>query len=77
MYYKTPEQVVTEGFAVLVHGLGPGGALEFLHQYEAGQGDYTRERQRLLCHVGLADLKKKLLNTRAAPKAAETQEIAE
>ncbi|MBM4047828.1 MAG: hypothetical protein FJ279_22210 [Planctomycetes bacterium] len=61
--YKTPEQIVTEGFAVLVKGLGSDGALEFLHQYEAGQGDYTKERRQLLRNVTLADLKKRLLRT--------------
>jgi hypothetical protein len=60
-HYKTPEQIVTEGFAVLVKGLDPDGALEFLHQYEPGQGDYTKERRHLLRNVTLADLKKRLL----------------
>ena len=57
----TPEQIVTEGFAVLVRGLGPGRALEYVRQYEAGRGDYTKERRQLLRGVTLADLRKTLL----------------
>jgi hypothetical protein len=65
--YKTPEQVVEEGFAVLVKGLGPGRALEYLHHYEGGRGDYTEERRQIFRNVTLDDLKRTLL---AGGKAA-------
>lgn len=60
--YKTPHNIAIEGFAVLVERLGPGGALQFLHQYEAGRGDYTKERKQILKHVTLATLRKQLLH---------------
>jgi len=59
--YKTPHQIAVEGFAALVERLGPGGALQFLHQYEVGQGDYTKERKKILRDVTLTDLRKNLL----------------
>jgi hypothetical protein len=61
--YRTPNQIALEGFAALVERLGPGGALQFLHQYELGQGDYTKERKEILRNVTLADLRKSLLAT--------------
>ena len=59
--YRTPHDIAAEGFAALVERLGPGGALQFLHQYEAGQGNYTEERKALLRNVTLPALKKRLL----------------
>ncbi|MDI6770578.1 MAG: hypothetical protein QMD04_13015 [Anaerolineales bacterium] len=41
-------EVRTLGFEVLLRELGPAGAIRFIQQYEAGHGDYTRERKRLL-----------------------------
>ena len=60
--YKTPHQIAVEGFAALVERLGPGGALQFLHQYEVGQGDYTKERKKIFREITLADLRKRLLH---------------
>lgn len=59
--YRTPHQIAIEGFAALVERLGPGGAVQFLHQYEAGAGDYTKERRGIFHDVSLADLRKILL----------------
>lgn len=59
--YRTPHQIALEGFAALVERLGPGGALQFLHQYDAGKGDYTKERKEILRDVTLAELQKSLL----------------
>lgn len=60
--YKTPHRIAVEGFAALVERLGPGGALQFLHQYEVGQGDYTKERKQILRGITLADLRRSLLH---------------
>lgn len=39
------------GFEALVERLGPAGALRFLHLFDPGHGDYTKER-----HAWLDDL---------------------
>ena len=62
--YKTPHQTAVEGFTALVERLGPGGALQFLHQYEVGHGNYTEERRDILRGVTLADVRKSLLPKR-------------
>ena len=45
--FRTGHEISQMGFAALVEKLGPGGAVQFLQQYERGRCDYTRERQRL------------------------------
>ena len=47
--------------ASFLQKLGPGGALEFIHQYETGRGDYTRERKQILRGFTLRELKAALL----------------
>jgi hypothetical protein len=59
--YRTPHEIAMKGFEALVEKLGPGGALQFIHQYETGQGDYTRERKQILRGVNLRKLKTALL----------------
>jgi hypothetical protein len=59
--YRTPHEIAVKGFAALVEKLGPGGALQFTHQYEAGRGDYTRERKEILRGVTLRKLRAALL----------------
>jgi len=46
--YKTPREIMDLGFKALVEKLGPGGAIQFITQYEKGEGNYTEERRRLL-----------------------------
>ena len=36
------------GFEALVRELGPANALRFLHLFDAGRGDYTRDREQWL-----------------------------
>jgi hypothetical protein len=59
--YRTPHEVAVKGFEALVEKLGPGGALQFIHQYETGTGDYTSERKRILRGVTLRKLRAALL----------------
>ena len=41
----TDEQILELGFKALVDKLGPVGMVRFIHQFQAGTGDYTEERQ--------------------------------
>ena len=45
----------------LVEKLDPGGALQFIHQFETGRGDYTKERATILKSVSLKKLRTELL----------------
>lgn len=59
--YITPHEIAVKGFEALVEKLGPGGALQFLHQFESGRGDYTKERTALLKGLTLKKLRAELL----------------
>jgi hypothetical protein len=65
--YRTPQQIAALGFQALVEGLGPGGALEFIHQCERGQGNYTEERRGILRNFRLESLKPGLARRKPAP----------
>jgi hypothetical protein len=45
---KTLNQLREKGISVLTESLGPVDAIRFLQQYDAGSGDYTAERRRIL-----------------------------
>ena len=49
-------EVRREGFRALLDRLGPADALRFLQQFDAGHGDYTRERDGNLKGLALEDL---------------------
>jgi hypothetical protein len=55
--YRTPNDIMEMGFKALVEKLGPGGAIQFINQYEKGEGNYTRERKALLKGFKLESLK--------------------
>jgi hypothetical protein len=52
-FMMTDEQILELGFEALVDKLGPVGMIRFIHQFEAGTGDYTEERQQWL---GMSDV---------------------
>jgi hypothetical protein len=58
---QTPHEIAVQGFAALVEKLGPGGAVQFIHQFEPGQGNYTKERAVILKGVTLKKLRSELL----------------
>lgn len=62
--YKTPHEIAAAGFESLVRSLGPGGAVQFILQYERGKGDYTKERTGILKDLRLKDIEKTLLPAR-------------
>jgi hypothetical protein len=41
-------EIRTIGFGTLIRELRPAGAIRFFQQYEAGHGDYTRNRKKML-----------------------------
>jgi hypothetical protein len=49
----TDEQILELGFKALVDKLGPVGMVRFIHQFQAGTGDYTEERRQW---VGISDV---------------------
>jgi hypothetical protein len=49
----TPSEVRTRGYHALKRELGPVGLLKFMHQFETGRGDYSRERHALVDRLSL------------------------
>jgi len=45
---RTPKQLKSDGFAVLVEKLGMADAIRYLQLFDPGAGDYTRERRQWL-----------------------------
>ena len=64
--YRTPHQVAELGFRALVASLGAGGALDFMLQYEPGEGDYTKERQSIVQSFRLEGLAARTAKRRRA-----------
>jgi hypothetical protein len=45
------------GWRALTERLGPAGAMRFMMQYDPGDGDYTRERQRIFENVTFDEIR--------------------
>ncbi len=58
-----PDEIRRIGFNALRKSLGPDGMLRFLHQFDSGSGDYTKERHKWLDEYNVEsvfkDIKKK------------------
>ena len=52
-FIMTDEQILELGFEALVDKLGPVGMIRFIHQFEAGRGNFTEDRQQWL---GVSDV---------------------
>ena len=52
-HFMTNGQILELGFKALVDKLGTVGMVRFIHQFQAGTGDYTEERQQW---VGMSDV---------------------
>jgi hypothetical protein len=63
---RTGAQIVAEGFAALIDKLGVADAIRFIHHYDLGRGDYTRERSQWLDKLSLEDVSR--LVAKAAKK---------
>jgi len=49
-------ELKADGFAALVEGLGIADAIRFLHLYDTGRGDYTRDRHQWLDKLSHEDV---------------------
>jgi hypothetical protein len=67
MTRRTPDQIRLEGLDALRIQLGRADMLRFLQQFDAGRGDYARQRRRWAQGLSLAGIKK--LSKKRAKKA--------
>ena len=60
--YATPVALQRAGMDVLIKGLGAIDAMRFIHLYDSGHGDYTKERHEIYDNMSadelFADIKK-------------------
>jgi hypothetical protein len=54
--YRNPSVVRKAGMSALKKELGTTGAVYFLRQFSVGQGDYTREREKLFYGITFDEL---------------------
>lgn len=52
----TPVELKRKGFKALVNALGYADMIRFIHQYDNGSGDYTKERHEWLDKLTLEDI---------------------
>jgi len=57
-------EIRTIGFEALLRELGPAGAIRFIQQYEAGHGNYTRNRKKLLPKKSVREIGKQIMKQR-------------
>lgn len=53
---KTQQEIVRQGYQLLVESLGVVDALRFIQHFSSGQGDYTQERHTWLDQASLDDI---------------------
>lgn len=53
---KTQQEVVSQGYQVLVESLGICDTLRFIQHFSPGRGDYTQERHAWLNQTSLDDI---------------------
>ncbi len=61
----TPEQIRRRGIEALARELGPVGMARFLQQFDAGQGDYTRDRDSWLPETDVPTLTAQIRQSRS------------
>ena len=60
--YSNPILIRKVGIEALTNALGPVGMAYFLRQFEAGEGNYTEERGKLLKDYSMDDVMNELEN---------------
>ena len=64
----TGEQIRLRGLAALRRELGRAGLVRFLQHFDAGEGDYTRERAEHLSRLTISDLRRRAVPPKKKPK---------
>lgn len=64
----TPNEIRSKGIAILVKSLGPVSMARFLQQFDAGTGDYTKDRARWLDKTDLDGIFKAIEEKRRTKK---------
>jgi hypothetical protein len=54
---RTLDEIRRKGLAALRRELGPAGMVRFIQQFEAGHGDYARERHAWVDETSMADIR--------------------
>ena len=57
-------QIREVGLEVLTKALGPVGMVRFLQQFERGEGDYTKNREKWLRGIGVESILKEIKRKR-------------
>ncbi|MDR3243336.1 MAG: hypothetical protein LBT79_01165 [Elusimicrobiota bacterium] len=58
-----------KGFEVLKKELGTAGMVQFINQFESGQGDYTKERHKILKDISIDDIISSIAERKKRQKA--------
>ena len=53
---KTPQEVIRQGYQVLVESLGVVDTLRFVQHFSSGHGDYTQERDGWLAQQSMDEV---------------------
>lgn len=60
----TQAQIRQLGIEALTKALGPAGMARFMHQFEIGSGDYTRDRDQILGDPSIEEIFARIENRR-------------
>lgn len=69
----TTEEIRNQGLEALVERLGPVGAIEFLHLYAKGSGNYTKERHQWLPNENTEKVVNELIERQKERESSETR----
>ncbi|GHU61471.1 hypothetical protein FACS189445_3490 [Spirochaetia bacterium] len=65
------------GIEALMEKLGPVGMVEFMHQFDSGYGDYTKERHAWLDNLTIEDISREIKNVTVHGYMAGTMRFGE
>ena len=66
--YMTPMELHDAGVRALIDCLGVGGMIQFIGLFYKGEGDYSRDRHKLLPKESVSDIVARIKKRRAAKK---------